>query len=248
MLDNIQVYLANSALYMKTFVKYWTLILPLSLALMFGSRFIPKFIIILTGFVIGFSFIYPYLLTLNYFNDFIAKQPNMALPIQIIVAIVSAAAFWGLFKILGFLGGFLILGFLSKTLFEIIMNNNQSLQTTISNLSLTPQTVGWLVFIGFGIVGGIIVLKKTEEAIQFLSILVGAVLTSFYTLYAFELVSKTGNIIKILSQSDKSKVIFSLTNEEMLIFLVFTLIYISIVYYTTNRIARRRANAKESNL
>jgi hypothetical protein len=223
-------------------------ILPFSLALMFGSRFIPKFIIILTGFVIGFSFIYPYLLTVNAFNEFIIKQPNFALPIQVIIAVISAAAFWGLFKILGFLGGFLILGFLSKTLFEIIMKNSQSLQASVSNLPISAQTLGWLVFIGFGIIGGIIVLKKTDEAIQFLSMLVGAVLTSFYTLYAIEVVSKMGNLIRILSQSDQSKEMLSLTNQEMVIFLVFIFIYIFLVYYLTNRAMKRRTKVRESNL
>jgi hypothetical protein len=188
--NDIQTYLSNAPVYISSLIKNWFYILPFSLALMFGSRFIPKFLIIVTGFVIGFSLIFPYLLTIQHFNDFITKNPSLSLPIQVIIGVVSAAAFWGLFKMLGFLGGFLILGFLGKALFDIIVKNNSSLNNLISGLSIPSQTVSWLVFIGFGIVGGIIVLKKTEEAIEFLSILVGSALAAFYSVYYFEYLTK----------------------------------------------------------
>ena len=245
---NLQTYLGNGSVYISTFVHYWQFILPFSLALMFGSRFIPKFIIILTGFVIGFSFIYPYLLTITYFNNMIVKNPSLALPIQVIIGIVSAAAFWGLFKILGFLGGFLILGFLGKTLFEVLLKNNVSLQQSIAKLPISIQTFGWLIFIGFGVIGGIIVLKKTDEAIQFLSIVVGSALVSFYTIYGIEILTKSGNILRILANSPKSGEIISLSKEEMVTFLIFTLVYIFIVYYLSAKALRKRENLREKNL
>ena len=245
-MNNVQDYLSQSAVYMSTFVKYWYFIFPLSLALMFGSRFMPKFIIIVTGFIIGFSFIFPYLLTINSFSSFITKTPSLSLPIQVIISIITAAAFWGLFKILGFLGGFLILGFLGKALFDMVDKNNVSLQNLVAKTSISPQTFGWLVFIGFGVIGGIIVLRKTDETIQFLSILVGSVLTAFYSLYYFEVLTKMGNMVSILknaSNNGKVKEIISLSSKEMSVFLVLTVVYIFIVYYLTSKAKNRKSNS-----
>ncbi len=246
----LQTYLLNSSPYMKTFIQNWYFILPLSLALMFGYKFMPKIIIILTGFVVGFSFLYPYLLSFSSFSDFIEKAPSMALPVQVVLGVVSAAAFWGLFKMLGFLGGFLILGFLAKAAFDIVVNNNSSLQNAILKLPISIQTFGWLVFIAFGIIGGIIVLKKTDEAIQFLSVLVGSALTAFYTLYEIEIFTSKGNIVKILNLPKKPdlKTLPSLSQKEILLFLFLTLIYIFVVYYVSTKMAKSAGKRKEQHL
>ncbi|RKX54160.1 MAG: hypothetical protein DRP50_04790 [Thermotoga sp.] len=193
----------------------------------------PKLIMALLGFVVGFSMLFPYINSFNVVSQFLEKNPNLVLPTQILCGVIIAGAFLSLIKIVGFIAGFLISGFLIKAIFDIVLQNNLASQQAIENLPVNPNTLGWLIFIGVGVIGGIIASRKTEFAIGLLSMILGAFLTAFYTLYGIEVLTKFGNLKAFMN--GKSSNLSTISSTELAVFLGVAFVYFFLVYWLSHR-------------
>ncbi|HPE69845.1 MAG TPA: hypothetical protein P5560_10695 [Thermotogota bacterium] len=204
-------------------VSYWYILLPVSLAMIFGSRWFPKFALVLAGFFGGAFFLYPTLSQIQFLQDFIKSNPNSEMLLVLIVGIVCAIALLFLLKIFFFLAG-LALGFVIGQwlwgLFLQLPGLNTLANSTPGVIAYGPIIAGGV----FGLLLGFYAFFKQDEVVSFFSTIIGSLILGTFSIYGLSLLKPEwfGNF----NPDAATQEIVSLPPVTMVIFLVIVLVLV----------------------
>jgi len=172
---------------LKTVVENWFIILPLSLFMYFGARFMESVTLFLVGILIGFLYISPPVMI--WLTNQLELSTAMLNILPYIIAITVAIAFLaiykiGMFVIMAVVSGGLIYFILTISADAIIKAKGNMIGDFVMFLqSDTSFFVIIGISIGIGIIGGIIGSKESKELFQVSSIILGSlgIVLSIYT-------------------------------------------------------------------
>ncbi len=164
-------------------INQWYFSIPVGIALILASKLFPKIIISVIGFIAGIGFVYPLISNIEYIKNLIGGNQTADLLFMILTGIVVAAIVFALFKFLFFLVGLLAGFFIGIWLYNIISPGIYGSITTNYPEFLAPAWIPF-VFAGFlAVIIGILALISQERAVSLISIVIGALIISFYALY-----------------------------------------------------------------
>ncbi|HOB16363.1 MAG TPA: hypothetical protein PLO45_00220 [Defluviitoga sp.] len=200
------------------------IILPISIFLLFFSKVSSKISVFLIGLYASYSILIPYLLKISFISDFIKNFHDYSFFIYLIISILFAFVFYQIFKMGFFIGGFLLGGLAGYAIGTFIISSNIE---WLESIPFPPSYIPWIIFSILGLIIAIIFAKNFEAILSVLSVLFGAFILSFYTLYLLERYTDirvgTNSLLEAFPK---------LSQTEFLSLLIIFIILTSIGFYT----------------
>src|SRR6056297_223478 len=164
-------------------INQWYFSIPIAVALLLASRLFPKIIISVVGFIAGIGLVYPLIANIDYVKNLIGTNETAQLVFMLLTGVVIAAVVFALFKFLFFLVGLLAGFFIGIWLYNII---SPGIYASIMNNYPQFNAPAWIpfAFAGFlAVIIGILALISQERAVSLISVVIGALIISFYGVY-----------------------------------------------------------------
>jgi hypothetical protein len=164
-------------------INQWYFSIPIAVALLLASRLFPKIIISVVGFIAGVGLVYPLIYNIEYVKNLIGTNETAQIVFMILTGVVIAAVVFALFKFLFFLVGMLAGFFIGIWLYNII---SPGIYTSIMDNYPQFSAPAWIpfAFAGFlAVIIGILALISQERAVSLISVVIGALIISFYGVY-----------------------------------------------------------------
>ncbi len=164
-------------------INQWYFSIPIAVALLLASRLFPKIIISVVGFIAGIGLVYPLIYNIEYVKNLIGTNETAQIVFMILTGVVIAAVVFALFKFLFFLVGLLAGFFIGIWLYNII---SPGIYTSIMENYPQFTAPAWIpfAFAGFlAVIIGILALISQEKAVSLISVVIGALIISFYGVY-----------------------------------------------------------------
>jgi hypothetical protein len=164
-------------------INQWYFSIPIAVALLLASRLFPKIIISVVGFIAGVGLVYPLIYNIEYVKNLIGTNETAQIVFMILTGVVIAAVVFALFKFLFFLVGMLAGFFIGIWLYNII---SPGIYTSIMENYPQFSAPAWIpfAFAGFlAVIIGILALISQERAVSLISVVIGALIISFYGVY-----------------------------------------------------------------
>ncbi|MDN5360673.1 MAG: hypothetical protein PWQ84_1736 [Thermotogaceae bacterium] len=164
-------------------INQWYFSIPIAVALLLASRLFPKIIISVVGFIAGVGLVYPLIYNIEYVKNLIGTNETAQIVFMILTGVVIAAVVFALFKFLFFLVGMLAGFFIGIWLYNII---SPGVYTSIMDNYPQFSPPAWIPFAiaGFlAVIIGILALISQERAVSLISVVIGALIISFYGVY-----------------------------------------------------------------
>lgn len=163
--------------------QYWYFAIPISIALLLGSRWFPQVIIAVVGLVGGMFFLWPfYLKTIPFIEEFITNNPSADIPLSLVTGVIIGALLFALFKFFFLITGVVFGFFLGLWLFNMISPTIIDQIQTTANFTV-PSWASWVVAGVFAVLIGIFAWLSHEKTMSFISIFVGAFILDFFILF-----------------------------------------------------------------
>jgi len=179
-------------------INQWYFSIPIAFALLLASRLFPKIIISVVGFIAGIGLVYPLIANIDYVKNLIGTNETAQLVFMLLTGVVIAAVVFALFKFLFFLVGLLAGFFIGIWLYNII---SPGIYASIMNNYPQFNAPAWIpfAFAGFlAVIIGILALISQERAVSLISVVIGALIISFYGVYwLIVLFPKTFGVIEM---------------------------------------------------
>ena len=213
-------------------INQWYFSIPIAVAFLLASRLFPKIIISVVGFITGIGLVYPLLSQVEYIKNLIGTNETAQIVFMILTGVVVAAVVFALFKFLFFLVGLLAGFFIGIWLYNII-----SPGVYASILENYPQfsAPAWVpfAFAGFlAVIIGILALISQERAVSLISVVIGALILSFYGIYwLIRLVPVTFGTIDVKNDLIE---LFDLSGLGILLFMI-VLIALCVIGFRISR-------------
>jgi len=164
-------------------INQWYFSIPVAVALLLASRLFPKIIISVVGFIAGVGLVYPLISNIEYVKNLIGTNETAQIVFMILTGVVIAAVVFALFKFLFFLVGLLAGFFIGIWLYNII---SPGIYASVMNNYPQFAAPAWIpfAFAGFlAVIIGILALISQEKAVSLISVVIGALIISFYGVY-----------------------------------------------------------------
>lgn len=164
-------------------INQWYFSIPIAVALLLASRLFPKIIISVVGFIAGVGLVYPLIYNIEYVKNLVGTNETAQIVFMILTGVVIAAVVFALFKFLFFLVGLLAGFFIGIWLYNII---SPGIYASIMDNYPQFSAPAWLpfAFAGFlAVIIGILALISQERAVSLISVVIGALIISFYGVY-----------------------------------------------------------------
>jgi hypothetical protein len=200
------------------------IILPISIFLLFFSKVSSKISIFLIGVYASYSILIPYLLKIEFISNFINNFYDYSFFIYLTISVLFGFVFYQLFKIGFFIGGFLLGGLAGYSIGTLIISSNNE---WLNNIPFSITYIPWIIFSILGLIIAFVFAKNFEVILAVISVLFGAFILSFYTIYLLE---KYAGII--IGNNSLIKSFTELSQPEFLSILIIFIILISIGFYT----------------
>lgn len=169
----------NANQYLWLLMQSWYVVIPICVFLIFAARFVEKISVSLFGFLLGGFVVYPMLYDrFEKFREWVTGSELTQYVAFFVLGIICAIALYVLFKVFVFLVGFFVgggvvyylLDFLIKR-FDVLSKTNQFIQQN------------WFVIMlgicaAFGIITGLLAVRKSSSVIAILSLLAASVILS----------------------------------------------------------------------
>ncbi len=190
-------------------INQWYFSIPIAAALLLASRLFPKIIISVVGFIAGVGLVYPLIYNIEYVKNLIGTNETAQIVFMILTGVVIAAVVFALFKFLFFLVGLLAGFFIGIWLYNII---SPGIYASVMNNYPQFTAPAWIpfAFAGFlAVIIGILALISQEKAVSLISVVIGALIISFYGVYwlialfpqTFGTIEMQNDVINILDLS-----------------------------------------------
>ena len=190
-------------------INQWYFSIPIAAALLLASRLFPKIIISVVGFIAGVGLVYPLIYNIEYVKNLIGTNETAQIVCMILTGVVIAAVVFALFKFLFFLVGLLAGFFIGIWLYNII---SPGIYASVMNNYPQFTAPAWIpfAFAGFlAVIIGILALISHEKAVSLISVVIGALIISFYGVYwlialfpqTFGTIEMQNDVINILDLS-----------------------------------------------
>jgi len=203
-------------------INQWYFSIPVAVALLLASRLFPKIIISVVGFIAGVGLVYPLIANIDYVKNLIGTNETAQLVFMLLTGVVIAAVVFALFKFLFFLVGLLAGFFIGIWLYNII---SPGIYASIMNNYPQFTAPAWIpfAFAGFlAVIIGILALISQERAVSLISVVIGALIISFYGVYwLIVLFPKTFGVIEM--QNDMINVL-DLSSLGLLSFVILMIV------------------------
>jgi hypothetical protein len=191
-------------------INQWYFSIPIAVALLLASRLFPKIIISVVGFIAGVGLVYPLIYNIEYVKNLIGTNETAQIVFMILTGVVIAAVVFALFKFLFFLVGMLAGFFIGIWLYNII---SPGIYTSIMENYPQFSAPAWIpfAFAGFlAVIIGILALISQERAVSLISVVIGALIISFYGVYwltvlfpqTFGTIEMQNDVINVLDLSN----------------------------------------------
>lgn len=191
-------------------INQWYFSIPIAVALLLASRLFPKIIISVVGFIAGVGLVYPLIYNIEYVKNLIGTNETAQIVFMILTGVVIAAVVFALFKFLFFLVGMLAGFFIGIWLYNII---SPGIYTSIMDNYPQFSAPAWIpfAFAGFlAVIIGILALISQERAVSLISVVIGALIISFYGVYwlivlfpqTFGTIEMQNDVINVLDLSN----------------------------------------------
>lgn len=178
-----QADIANFFPLLSQIINQWYFSIPIAVALLLASRLFPKIIISVVGFIAGVGLVYPLIYNIEYVKNLIGTNETAQIVFMILTGVVIAAVVFALFKFLFFLVGLLAGFFIGIWLYNII---SPGIYASVINNYPQFTAPAWIpfAFAGFlAVIIGILALISQEKAVSLISVVIGALIISFYAVY-----------------------------------------------------------------
>jgi len=159
------------------------ILLPLSLILLLFSKVSSKVTIYLLGVYASYSIVIPYLLKIPLISNFVLSLGDYSFFIYLIFSLIFGFVFYHLINIAFVVGGFLLGGLVGYSIGTFIISSNGE---WMNNLPFSVSYIPWIIFAILGVIIAIIFSKNYQSIISTISIIFGAFVLSFYTIYLLE--------------------------------------------------------------
>src|SRR6056297_146284 len=190
-------------------INQWYFSIPIAFALLLASRLFPKIIISVVGFIAGVGLVYPLIVNVEYIKNLIGGNETAQIVFMLLTGVVIAAVVFALFKFLFFMVGLLAGFFIGIWLYNIVSPG--IFASVIENYPQFEPPV-WIpfAFAGFlAVIIGILALISQEKAVSLISVVIGALILSFYGIYwligffpnSFGTIEMQNNVISVLDLS-----------------------------------------------
>lgn len=199
-------------------INHWYFSIPIAVALLLASRLFPKIIISVVGFIAGIGLVYPLIANIEYVKNLIGTNETAHIVFMILTGVVIAAVVFALFKFLFFLVGLLAGFFIGIWLYNIV--SPVIFASVIENY---PQfsAPAWIpfAFAGFlAVIIGILALISQEKAVSLISVVIGALILSFYGIHwlivlfptSFGQIEMQNDVINVLDLSSVGLLSFAI--------------------------------------
>ncbi|WP_041083396.1 hypothetical protein [Thermotoga profunda] len=169
----------NANQYLWLLMQSWYVVIPICVFLIFAARFVEKISVSLFGFLLGGFVVYPMLYDrFEKFREWVTGSELTQYVAFFVLGIICAIALYVLFKVFVFLVGFFVgggvvyylLDFLIKR-FDVLSKTNQFIQQNWFVIMLGICAV-------FGIITGLLAVRKSSSVIAILSLLAASVILS----------------------------------------------------------------------
>ena len=164
-------------------INQWYFSIPIAAALLLASRLFPKIIISVVGFIAGVGLVYPFIANIEYIKNLIGGNETAEIVFMLLTGIVIAAIVFALFKFLFFMVGLLAGFFIGIWLYNIV---SPGIFASIMEQYPQFEPPVWIpfAFAGFlAVIIGILALISQEKAVSLISVVIGALIISFYGVY-----------------------------------------------------------------
>ncbi|MDY6896097.1 MAG: hypothetical protein SVO01_11895 [Thermotogota bacterium] len=159
------------------------ILLPLSLILLLFSKISFKVTIFLLGVYASYSIVIPYLLKIPLISNFVLTFGDYSFFIYLIFSLIFGFVFYHLVNIAFVVGGFLLGGLVGYSIGTFIISSNGE---WLNNLPFPVSYIPWIIFAILGVIIAIIFSKNYQSIISIISVIFGAFILSFYTIYLLE--------------------------------------------------------------
>ena len=203
------------------------ILLPISIFLLLLPKISSKVTIFLLGMYISYSIFIPYLLKLPFFANFINSVGDYNFIVFLILSIILAFVFYYLVKVAIALGGFLLGGLIGYFIGSLIISSQAE---WINNLPFPATYIPWIIFAVIGIIIAVVFAKNYSFIISSLSVIFGAFILSFYTIYLLEKYTSV-----VIGDNSLLEGWSFLSQPEFLSIFIVLIIYITIGFYLVFR-------------
>lgn len=225
--DSIFGFISN---YHEVIIGSWYILLPIAIFFVLFSKISSKVSLFIIGFYMTFMFLVPLLLEFEQIQTFIMENEEVKNIIYFVFSFVVGMLLYFLFNYVMALTGAAIGGFLGFYLGSFIIDTQHE---WIENLNFDPIIIPIVIGVVFAVLLAILSIKYFEKIIATVSILFGAFMLGYYSLYG---------LVKFADVNIGEKAIITpnipLSNTEKIVIAVFTIIYIIVGFLTSFKVKK----------